>query len=246
MNGRIAQYWDGRAKAYDKNVRPVIYSRRDMAAWQNIFAGAIGERCQKILDVGTGPGIVANLLADLGHEVTGIDTSVEMLNRARENTQALNRHLKFIQADVEDLPFEDSSFDAVVSRYVMWTIPNPTAALEEWHRVLKPGGRLVIVDGKWDQGRDRTLVGRLWKCLSLALVILTEHRVPCYKDLEKGLKNNLWSSHARRPRADVEMLESLGFRHIHIDEDLDKRLMLTLDYLKYGYCGLQFMVVGVK
>lgn len=246
MNDGIAEYWDGRAKAYDENVRPVIYFRREMAAWQKIFAGAIGERCQRILDVGTGPGIVANLLADLGHEVTGIDQSSEMLNRAKENSKALNHHLKFIQADGVDLPFEDASFDAVVSRYVMWTIPNPTAALEEWHRVLKPGGRLVIVDGRWDDGRDRTLIGRLWKNLSLALVILTEHRVPCYKDLEKSLKNNLWSSHARRPKADVEMLESLGFRDIQTAEDLDSRLMLTLDHLKYGYCGAQFMVVGVK
>ena len=172
MNDRLAEYWDTRAKAYDKNVRPVIYSRRKMAVWQKILTWAIGENSQMILDVVTGPGIVANLLADLGHEVTGIDPSAEMLNRARENSKALHHHLKFIQADGEDLSFEDAYLDAVLSRYVMWTIPDPIAALGEWHRVLKPDGKVVIGDGRRNDGREKTLRRLLWKNLSLVLVVL--------------------------------------------------------------------------
>lgn len=246
MRDGIAGYWDSRAKAYDKNVRPVIYSRREIVAWQKIFTGAVSENIQRIQDVGTGPGVVANLLADLGHEVTGIDPSAEMLNRAKENSKALHHHLKFIQADGEDLPFEDAYLDAVLSRYVMWTIPDPIAALGEWHRVLKPDGKVVIVDGRRNDGREKTLRRLLWKNLSLVLVVLLERRVPFYQDLDKNIKRNLWSVHASQPGVDVEMLKSLGFRNIITVENLDRKLMATLDYLKSSYCSKPFIVVGAK
>ena len=66
MKYEISVYWDKRANAHDQNIRSVIYSRREMAAWQKSFSCALGEGRQRILDMGTGPGIVANLLADMG------------------------------------------------------------------------------------------------------------------------------------------------------------------------------------
>ncbi|MFZ2376333.1 MAG: methyltransferase domain-containing protein, partial [Methanothrix sp.] len=86
MKDRITRHWDGRAKAYDENVRPVIYSPRERRIWQEIFSEAIGSTPLRILDVGTGPGILSNLLSELGHEVTGIDASEGMLKRARSNS----------------------------------------------------------------------------------------------------------------------------------------------------------------
>ena len=143
MKEGITRHWEGRAKAYDENVRQVIYSSRERRIWQEIFSAAIGSVPLRILDVGTGPGIVSNLLSELGHDVTGIDASEGMLKKAQSNSEALHNPMHLIQGDGEVLPFDDGSFDAVVNRYVLWTLPQPERALTEWQRVLRPGGRLV-------------------------------------------------------------------------------------------------------
>ena len=246
MKDRITKHWDERAKAYDQNVREVIYSRRERLAWQEILTETLGRGCLRVLDVGTGPGIVANLLADLSHEVMGIDASGKMLKNAQENSAALHHSLEFVQGDGENLPFEDGSFDAVVNRYVLWTLPEPKAAIAEWKRVLRQGGRLVIVDGTWFDVRDKTLSKRLWRNLSLILIALTEWRLPCYQELDRDIKERLWSCNMNRPKADVDMLKSLGFKDVRTVNDLDRRLSTTLNYLKNGYSGKQFLVSGVK
>ncbi len=246
MKERITRHWDGRAKAYDKNVRQVIYSNRERRIWQEIFSGAMGSAPLRVLDVGTGPGIVANLLSGLGHNVTGIDASAGMLKKAQLNSDALHNQMHPILGDGESLPFRDGSFDAVVNRYVLWTLPQPEKALAEWQRVLKPGGRLVIVDGTWFDKDGKRLSKRLWQKLSLILIMLTERRLPCYKEMDKNIKNALWSSNMKRPDADVKMLLGLGFRDVRVADDLNRKLLTTLNYLKHGHGGRQFLVAGVK
>ena len=61
-----------------------------------------------------------------------------------------NAAVRFEEADAEALPFAPASFDLVVSRHLLWTLPHPEAAIDEWRRVLRPGGRLVVVDGQAD------------------------------------------------------------------------------------------------
>ena len=60
--------------------------------------------------------------------------------------------MRFEEGDAEQLPFPPASFDLVISRHVLWTLPHPEAAIDEWKRVLRPGGRLVIVDSQFDAG----------------------------------------------------------------------------------------------
>jgi len=246
MKERITRHWDGRAKAYDENVRQVIYSSRERRIWQKIFSVAIGSAPLRILDVGTGPGIVSNLLSELGHDVTGIDASEGMLKKAQSNSEALRNPMHLIQGDGEVLPFDDSSFDAVVNRYVLWTLPQPEKAIAEWQRVLRPGGRLVIVDGTWFDERDRTACRQLWRSLSLILIMLTERRMPCYQEMDKTIKRDLWSCNIKRPDHDIEMLTRLGFRDVQLRDNLNRKLLLTLNHLKHGYGGRQFLVTGVK
>lgn len=246
MKERIKSHWNGRAKEYDKNVRQVIYSSRERVVWQKIFTDSLGKDKLKILDVGTGPGIVANLLADLGHEVTGIDPCEGMLNKAVENSAALNHTLEFVQGDGENLPFEEGSFDAVVNRYVLWTLPNPKKALAEWQRVLRPGGRVVIIDGTWYDRKSKPFSRKMWQKLSVILIILTERRWPGYHDLDRDIVNKLWSSSSKRPIADVEILKSLGFKEIHVVQGLNKKILTTINYLKNGHSGERFLVSGVK
>lgn len=247
MKDKIKTHWNGRALEYNKNVRQVIYSDRDRAAWQKIFVQALGREKLNILDVGTGPGIVANLLSDMGHNVTGVDVSESMLKMAQENSKSLHNSLILVQGDGERLPFESGSFDAVVNRYVLWTLPDPKIALAEWKRVLRPGGRLIVVDGTWYRnGKDKPLSKRLLEKISVPLVMITERRMPKNHDMNNDVMDNLWSSKQKRPEADVDMLKSLGFCQIQVADSLNRRLLTNLDYLKNGHCGERFMVSAVK
>ena len=94
-----------------------------------------------VLDIGSGPGHVAGTLAQTGATVTGIDFSAKMVEVARlKYPQA-----KFQEADAEQLPFEDASFDAVVSNFVVHHLARPDIVFGEVFRVLKPGDRFAFV-----------------------------------------------------------------------------------------------------
>ncbi|WP_432510922.1 class I SAM-dependent methyltransferase [Kineococcus sp. SYSU DK001] len=138
---RIDEYWTWRAPSYDDDQLRVDHAR---PLWRDVWSRALPSPVD-VLDVGTGSGYVAHLLAGLGHRVTGVDRSVGMLQRARSRGAAV----EFVRGDAVDPPFRAGRFDAVVSRYVVWTLRDPVAAVRNWRRVLRPGGRLVVVDGAW-------------------------------------------------------------------------------------------------
>lgn len=94
----------------------------------------------RVLEVGSGPGHIAAALADLGAKVAGIDFSASMVEVARARYPALS----FREADAGSLPFDDESFEAVVSSFVVHHLARPEAVFREVHRVLKPGGRFAF------------------------------------------------------------------------------------------------------
>ena len=143
----IRDYWDWRSASFgvDADKSPAIADQ-----WQSVLLrlveGAPGKRA---LDVGTGTGQFATYLARDGFAVTAIDLSPAMITTARRLAAAEQLDIDFQTGDAERLPFDDHSFDVVVSRNLLWTLPRPHQALLEWRRVLKPGGRLVLSDGLW-------------------------------------------------------------------------------------------------
>jgi len=149
-------YWDGRAPAYDDHQQrtqtPPI-----RAFWRDLWRDALPAAPVDVLDAGTGSGEVAVLLAELGHRVTGIDTADGMLTIARDRAVAATFAPVWQQGDAVAPPFGPATFDVVSSRYVLWTLRDPLTALRNWHGVLRPGGRLVAVDGNWfPQGIHRS------------------------------------------------------------------------------------------
>lgn len=105
---------------------------------------------EAVLDIGCGAGVdslVAARMVGPSGSVTGIDLVPEMLAKARENTQIAGAdNITFMEASAEHLPFPDHHFDVVISNGVFNLVVDKVKALEEVHRVLKPGGRFMLAD----------------------------------------------------------------------------------------------------
>ncbi|GAA4377528.1 class I SAM-dependent methyltransferase [Nocardioides caricicola] len=149
LQDTINAYWTDRAPEYDAyQQRP---ERRDLDrdAWVRVWSPALPPAPVDVLDVGTGSGHVACLLADLGHRVTGIDLADGMLDIARGHAAASVRPPRILAGDAVAPDFPPASYDAVVGRYVMWTLRDPDAAVASWVRLLRPGGVVAVVDSTW-------------------------------------------------------------------------------------------------
>ena len=100
-----------------------------------------------VLDIGTGTGRMAELFADTAERVVALDKNLEMLRVARAKLQHLpTARIELVQGDFADLPFAPASFDTVLLHQVLHFAPDPAPALAEAARVLRPGGRIAIVD----------------------------------------------------------------------------------------------------
>jgi ubiquinone/menaquinone biosynthesis C-methylase UbiE len=113
---------------------------------------ALAPDSRNILDVGCGTGrFAARLLKHFAEaRVWGVDLSSGMLARCQDRCLSLDGRLQVVQGDSERLPFADNTFDAVTCAHSFHHYPHQERALQEMHRVLRPGGRLVIVDGDRD------------------------------------------------------------------------------------------------
>lgn len=145
----VRRHWDGRAATFDEGASHGLLTDEQRAAWTDRVREWAGSEPVDALDVGCGTGFFALLLAGLGHRAVGVDFADAMLTRAREKAADAGLAIDFHSGDVENLPFDDGSFDFLIERHVIWTLPDPARALAEWARVLRPGGRLVLVEGNW-------------------------------------------------------------------------------------------------
>ncbi|GLY08435.1 class I SAM-dependent methyltransferase [Actinoplanes sp. NBRC 101535] len=151
---RINDYWTGRAPAYDAYQQRPERRAADEVAWSGVWKDALPAGPLDVLDVGTGSGQVAMTLAGIGHRVTGIDLSEGMLERARAHAATAANAPGFRLGDAVAPDFPDASFDAVVNRYVMWTLRDPETALANWIRLLRPGGTVAVIDSTWFTDRS--------------------------------------------------------------------------------------------
>ena len=148
---QVAAHWNRRAAGFDGDFGHSIRTAAERGAWDRILGLVLGGRAPlDALDVGCGTGFLSLELAGRGHRVTGIDFAPQMLAEAQRKAAAQGLAVGFEEGDAEALRFSDASFDLVITRHVLWTLPHPEAAIDEWIRVLRPGGRLAIIDSQFD------------------------------------------------------------------------------------------------
>ena len=148
---QVAAHWNRRAASFDEDFGHSIRSPAERAAWDRILDLVLPGRARlDAVDLGCGTGFLSFELAARSHRVTGVDFAPAMLTEARRKATERGAAVRFEEGDVERLRFAPGSFDLAISRHLLWTLPHPEAAIDEWIRILRPGGRLVVVDGQFD------------------------------------------------------------------------------------------------
>ncbi|MFJ7135720.1 class I SAM-dependent methyltransferase [Streptomyces fungicidicus] len=139
--------WDAAAASFDEEPDHGLRDPGVRAAWAERLRDWLPERAGDVLDLGCGTGSLALLAAGQGHRVTGVDRSPAMVARARE--KLAGRDAVFLVGDATAPPVGEERYDTVLVRHVLWTLPEPDRALRHWRDLLRPGGRLVLVEGVW-------------------------------------------------------------------------------------------------
>lgn len=154
LKDEICDYWSGRAATFDASVSHRIEDRHGLPEWHRLVRAACvlspeGDLTGwRVLDIACGTGEVSRVLTSLGASVTGLDFSETMLRLAR--AKLAGKDWQPVLSDAEAMiQLNDESFDLAITRHLAWTLTDPLAAYGEWFRVLKPGGRLLVVDGNF-------------------------------------------------------------------------------------------------
>jgi ubiquinone/menaquinone biosynthesis C-methylase UbiE len=142
---KIRAFWDNSHQNYDAVAAHGVHSEAEMVMWRQGMERLLGaEKSLKILDIGTGTGFLAFLLANMGYIVTGADWATSKISQAKEKARDADIAVQFRVEDAEKLTLENNAFDAVVSRHVLWTLSDPYSAARDWVRVTKPGGKVIV------------------------------------------------------------------------------------------------------
>ncbi|MEU6081085.1 methyltransferase domain-containing protein [Streptomyces sp. NPDC047108] len=176
MRTGTAAYWDGAADAFDDEPDHGLRDPEVRAAWAGRLADWLPDEPSDVLDLGCGTGSLSLLAAERGHRVMAVDFSPAMAARARHKLAGTSARV--LVGDAAQPPVKDGRFDAVLARHVLWMMDDPVAVLHRWAGLLRPGGRLVLIEGLWGRTEPvgirstelTALVGRLGARFSTELL----------------------------------------------------------------------------
>lgn len=235
LSERIENYWSGRSAGYSASIQKEITSFR-REAWKGLLEElGGGGKGKKALDVGTGPGFFAILLADLGYAVTALDATENMLAEARENIKNAGFAANFIKGDAQKIPDADNSFDLIVSRNLTWILPQPLETYQEWFRILKKEGKVLVFDANWYL---RLTDAGLQAAYEEQMKLAREHG--CFEGVSEEqareceeIAKNLPLTYRKRPEWDIQAFSSCGFRHVSVLDRINERIYDATEQLVY-------------
>jgi ubiquinone/menaquinone biosynthesis C-methylase UbiE len=191
----ITAFWSIVAPDYEAHTGNVAaYGTDAYQLWVAALREVLPDPPAQILDVATGTGYLALAAAGLGHHVTAIDLSPEMLDELRAHATDRGLAVDARLGDALAPDFRPASFDALTSRHLLWTLRQPAKAMANWLALLRPGGRLLAVDGFWFTGSEDAETPPLF----------AEHYTP-------ATRNELPFMHVDGPEPILELLSSVGF-----------------------------------
>lgn len=243
LDERLKDYWNRAAATFGS----FSATSRDFdvdAAWRQVLSGMLqrgrdAPPIRRVADMGTGPGKIAAMLASLGYEVIAIDFAPAMLERARE-ALASWPNAQVRHGNVTEPPLTPGEVDAIVGRDVLWTLPQPQAAIKTWATLVAPGGLVGVIDGT-HHGYFRRFPA----------IYETISRLTGGKGHRISRKNN---PNREVPLADLpspepvrRMFAEAGLRDIRVSQltELDRNLQAAWSWLdRATYRPQRFAIVG--
>ncbi|MGI9482130.1 MAG: ArsR/SmtB family transcription factor [Hyphomicrobiales bacterium] len=216
-NEKAALHFDAIAGDWDR-IRSLHVSEKIV---EKAMADAVGsDKIEMLVDAGTGTGRVLEMFAPLAQSAIGIDASHEMLSIARARLEQSGlKHAQVRQGDIYNLPFSTGTADLVTIHQVLHFLDDPAASLAEAARVLKPGGRMLIVDfapHELEFLREEQAHRRLGITLEqmerwaerAGLSISAYESMPPDLEIEGGLTVSLWVAERKTQAADAPAVMS--------------------------------------
>ncbi len=148
----VQQYWDGEAETFDEEPDHGLKDPAVLAAWTGLLESWQPVPPARILDIGCGTGSLSLVLANLGHQVTGIDLSPKMIAQARKKAHQAGLPINFAVMGAARPEFPKHSFSGIVCRHVLWMLPDLADVLQTWSHLLQPGAKVLLVEGFWHTG----------------------------------------------------------------------------------------------
>lgn len=207
----ITELWNNAYTNYDNCYAHGMKSEGEKLEWLRLLDRLIETKPSEVLDVGAGTGFVSLLLAEQGHNCKGVDLSENMLSVARAKAEKAGyTNVSFAIADAEDTKEQSNYYDVVINRHLVWTLPHPEKAIRDWKRVLKPGGKLIIMEGNWHYSRPSD---KLQVFLGRCLLSIQEKRNAFSHngDYDADLKKSLPMLKSKNAKRLSNMVEDAGF-----------------------------------
>jgi 2-polyprenyl-3-methyl-5-hydroxy-6-metoxy-1,4-benzoquinol methylase len=144
--------WDREAATFDMEPDHGLRDPAVKAAWRQLLAQWLPPSLGHVLDLGCGTGSLSLLAAELGHTVMGIDCSPTMIERAQAKAMSHDLTITFQVMDAANPTIMPTHVDALICRHLLWALPEPATVLAHWQKLLKPAGRLLLIEGFWLTG----------------------------------------------------------------------------------------------
>jgi SAM-dependent methyltransferase len=143
LQDEIREWWNEDAATYDNSATHRPRHPAERAAWSAAFAHLLPAPPSRVLDCGAGTGFLSLIAARLGHDVTAVDLSGRMLAKLQDAADRDGLAIKTVEGPADVAP--TGTYDVVMERHLLWTLPDPEGALKTWRAAVPAGGRLISV-----------------------------------------------------------------------------------------------------